>query len=198
MSGHDAPSSDLYRLERTRVGGERLTPVQTLAEATHAGIAGVRHLIEAHARQDAASRAEIERLRAHVASLDLRVGRAIHTVDQAEMRAAQETEVAARLRVSVQRLETKIAEVIDEKRRLRAALIGQKPLPVIHYRLDVDRDDVARESIAVTLDAFPHQDRLPDALAEARRVAERRDGQLRTLRLDTTAWRAVIQRIIDG
>ncbi len=52
-------------------------------------------------------------------------------------------------------------------------------------------------SLPVTLDAFPHKERVREALAEGHRVAARQGGQLRGLRLDTTAWRAVIQTVIE-
>ncbi len=188
---------DLYRLERTLVG-ERLVTVARLEEATHAGVVLVRQLMETHTRETATLQAEVDRLTRRARDLETQYGRAIHQVDQAEMVAAQRQEEIARLVVTRDRLIQKNAELVGEKRRFREALTGKHPLPPVHYRIDIDRDDTARESIIVTLDVFPHKERVHEALAEARRVAERHRGQLRSLRLDTTAWRVVIQRVIEG
>lgn len=189
--------TDLYRLERTLVG-ERLVTVARLEEATHAGVVLLRRLMETHARETAALRAEVDRLTRRARDLETQYGRAIHQVDQAEMVAAQRHEETRRLTQTRDRLVQKNAELVGEKRRLQAALAGKTPLPPIHYRIDIDRDDTARESIVSTLDVFPHKERVHEALAEARRVApQRHRGQLRSLRLDATAWRVVIQRVIE-
>ncbi len=165
-------ASDLYRLERT-VTGERLVPVQRIDDATHSSIALFRRLTEARAREVVGVRAEVEHLR--------------QRLHERETELAQRQEIAIRAQSAVRRLLEKNRELVGEKRRLRDALIGKKPLPNVHYRIDVDRDGVVRESSVVTLDAFPHRDRRSEALAEARRLAERRGGQVRQVRLDTSA-----------
>jgi len=189
----DAP---FYRLEKGLVGG-RLIPVAHEDEATHVGIAVLRRLVAAHARDRAelAERTvELDRAGQRVRDLESLLARAMHRAEQADILVAGHQGEMSRYGAAVRRLLAKNAALIGEKRRLRDALVGKQPLPVVHYRVDLDRDDVARESVAVTLDTFPHKDRVREALTDARRVAARSGGRLRTLRLDTTAWRAVVQR----
>jgi len=189
----DAP---FYRLEKGLVGG-RLIPVAREDEATHVGIAALRRMVAAHARDRAelAERAvELDRAGQRIRDLELLYARALRRAEQADIMVAGHQAEMSRYGASVRRLLAKNAALIGEKRRLRDALTGKQPLPAVHYRVDLDRDDVARESTVVTLDTFPHKDRVPEALADARRVAARYGGRLRTLRLDTTAWRAVVQR----
>ncbi len=193
---HEPPSPPLfYRLERTLVG-ERLVPVTRAEEATHAGIALIHHMTDAQAHAVATLRADLEQRTRRVRELEVQLGRAVHRVDQAEALAAQRQTETALHAAAVQRLVDKNATLIGEKRRLREQLVAKYPPPPIHYRLDVDRDDQARESVVLTLDAFPHRDRMREALAEARRLADRRGGQVRQLRLDTVAWRAVVQLLV--
>jgi len=186
----------LYRVERTLLG-DRLMPVTRVEDATHADIAVVRRLTDARAREAARCRADAVRAGQRIRDLETQVARAIHRIDQAEMVAAQRQEEITRLTKTRDLVVQKNAEVVGEKRRLRDALVGKTPLPVIHYRVDLDRDEIARETVVVTLDAFPHKERIREALAEARRQAARHHGELRSLRLDTSAWRAVIHRVID-
>ena len=155
-------------------------------EATHAGIGVVVGL-----------RTQVEHLRGRVAALEVQLGRAIHQVDQAESQTAQYKELVVRLKGSITCLEAKNAELLTEKQRLRDSLLGTHPLPVIHYRIEVDRDDTAYEHIVELLDAFPDKAHTREALAEARRLAARTGGRVRHLRLDS-AWQVVIRRIIDG
>ncbi len=185
-----------YRLEKALVGG-RLIPVAREDEATHVDVAALRRAVADSAR-DRVSLAEqatgIEQMGQRLRDLELQLARAVRRAEQVDiMRAGHQAEMA-RSGASVRQLLAKNAALIGEKRRLRDALVGKHPLPAVYYRVDLDHDDVARESVVVTLDAFPHKDRVPEALADARRVAARYGGRLRTLRLDTTAWRAVVQR----
>jgi len=185
-----------YRLEKALLG-DRLIPVAGEDEATHVGIAALRRLAADSARDRAAlaeHTAHIERLGHRVRELDLLLARAMRRAEQADIMVAQQQREAVVHGASVRRLLAKNAALIGEKRRLRDALTGKQPLPAVHYRVDLDHDDVARESTVVTLDTFPHKDRAREALTDARRVAGRYGGRLRTLRLDTTAWRAVVQR----
>jgi len=185
-----------YRLEKALLG-DRLIPVAGEDEATHVGIAALRRLAADRARDRAAfaeQAVQIECLGRRVRELDLLLARAMRHAEQADVMVAQQQREAVVHGASVRRLLAKNAALIGEKRRLRDALTGKQPLPAVHYRVDLDHDDVARESMVVTLDAFPHKDHVPAALAEGRRVAARQGGRLRTLRLDTSAWRAVVQR----
>ena len=185
-----------YRLEKALVGG-RLIPVAREDEATHVGIAALRRVVTERAHDHATITeqvAQIDRMGQRIRELDLLLARAMRRAEQADIMVAGHQAEMARCGASVRRLLAKNAALIGEKHRLRDALTGKQPLPAVHYRVDLDHDDVARESMVVTLDAFPHKDRVPEALADARRVAARYGGRLRTLRLDTTAWRAVVQR----
>jgi len=185
-----------YRLEKALLG-DRLIPVAGEDEATHVGIAALRRLAADSARDRAAlaeQAVQIECLGRRVRELDLLLARAMRHAEQADVMVAQQQREAVVHGASVRRLLAKNAALIGEKRRLRDALTGKQPLPAVHYRVDLDHDDVARESMVVTLDTFPHKDRVREALTDARRVAGRYGGRLRTLRLDTTAWRAVVQR----
>jgi len=185
-----------YRLEKALVGG-RLIPVAREDEATHVGIAALRRVVaeRAHDRATLTEQvAQIDRMGQRIRELDLLLARAMRRAEQADIMVAGHQTEMARCGTAVRRLLAKNAALIGEKRRLRDALTGKQPLPAVHYRVDLDRDDVARESVVVTLDTFPHKDRVRDALTDARRVAARSGGRLRTLRLDTTAWRAVVQR----
>lgn len=185
-----------YRLEKALVG-DRLIPVTGEDEATHVGIAALRRLAADTARDRAAlaeQAVQIERLGQRVRELDLLLAHAMRRAEQADIMVMQQQREAVVHGASVRRLLAKNAALIGEKRRLRDALTGKQPLSVVHYRVDLDHDDVARESMVVTLDTFPHKDRVREALVDARRVAARYGGRLRTLRLDTTAWRAVVQR----
>lgn len=183
MSAPETPASELYRLDQT-VRGPRLVPVQRMDEATHLSVGMLRRVMQAHAREVAGLRSEITQRQ--------------RRLDEREAQQAAEQETTRRLQASLQRLAAKNAALIAEKRRLRDAFTGKHPLPNVHYRVEVGRDDTARESLVVTLDTFPHRERVRDALAEARRVAAQHDAQLRQVRLDTTAWRAVLQRVIDA
>lgn len=185
-----------YRLEKALVGG-RLIPVVGEDEATHVDVVALRRAVAAHARDRAelAERAaELDRAGQRIRDLELQLARAVRRAEQADILVAGHQSEMTRYGASVRRLLAKNAALIGEKRRLRDALVGKHPLPAVHYRVDLDHDDVARESRVVTLDAFPHRDRVSEALAEGRRVAARHGGRLRTLRLDTSAWRAVVQR----
>ncbi len=193
----DPPPSHLYRLERGRLG-DHLVPVTRPEEATHAGVVLLRRQAEDHAREVAALRAEVAHQHGRAQDLAGQLDRAGQQAVQAATAMAQRQADADRAKAAVARLAEKNGELIGEKRRLRDALTGKHPLPAVHYRVDIDRDDTARESILVVLDTFPHRDRAREALAEARRAASRYRGQLRSLRLDTTAWRAVVQRVVDG
>ncbi len=174
-------TSELYRLEHTATG-ERLLPVQRIDEATHASIGVLRRVMQAHAREVVGLRAETELLRRRLQERDAELG--------------QQREAVIRAHDAVRRLMAKNAALIGEKRRLRDALIGKKPLKTMSYRVDVDRHGVARESIMEVLDTFPHKERVREALAEAHRLAERKNASVRSLRLDT-AWQAVLQRVIE-
>jgi len=188
-----------YRLEKALVGG-RLIPVAREDEATHVGIAALRRVVTERAHDHATITeqvAQIDRMGQRIRELDLLLARAMRRAEQADIMVAGHQAEMARCGAAVRRLLAKNAALIGEKRRLRDALVGKQPLPVVHYRVDLDRDDVARESVVVTLDTFPHKDRVRDALTDARRAAARSGGRLRTLRLDTTAWRAVVQRPVD-
>ena len=187
---------DFYRLERT-LRGERLVAVDRPEEATHAGIALVRRLAEDRLREVAALRGEAERLRQRLQALDAQLAHAVHTTDQAQMAVARHEQETTRAQSVARKLAAKNAELIGEKRRIRDQLIAKHPLPAIHYRIDIDREDQARQTITLLLDTFPHPDKTGEALAEARRQAERRGGQLRQLRLDTVAWRALVQLPVD-
>jgi len=194
MTAHE--DAHFYRLEKALVG-DRLIPVAGEDEATHVGIAALRRLTADSARDRAALAeqvVQIECLGRRVRELDLLLARAMRRAEQADIMVVQQQGEAVVHGASVRRLLAKNAALIGEKRRLRDALTGKQPLPVVHYRVDLDHDDVALESMVVTLDTFPHKDRVREALADARRVAARYGGRLRTLRLDTTAWRAVVQR----
>jgi len=185
-----------YRLERALVGG-RLIPVAREDEATHVAVAALRRALAEQARDRAALAervAELDRVGQRVRDLEVQLARAVRRAEQADILVAGHQGEMARCGASVRRLLAKNAALIGEKRRLRDALTGKQPLPAVHYRVDLDHDDVARESMVVTLDTFPHKDRVREALTDARRVAGRYGGRLRTLRLDTTAWRAVVQR----
>lgn len=182
MTPPPSPAADLYRLERTP-SGAHLSPVSRIEEATHTGIGLLRRMMETHASELVRVRAEAEELR--------------HRVQHLQDHLTQQRTLAERLRDSLQRLVAQNKTLIGEKRRLRDALIGKKPLKSGSYRIDVDRDGVARESVMVVLDTFPHKSHAVDALREARRRAERSNGTLRTLRLETV-WQAVYQRVIDG
>lgn len=191
------PTTAFYKLERT-LTGIRLVPVAHAKDATHATISTLQGVVRTHAQEASRLRHEIEQCGHRIQDLERQLGRAIHRADESETEAAQLRDAVARAAEHVRRLGDKNAELIGEKRRLRDALTGKHPLPAIHMRLDIDRDGVARLSLPVTLDTFPHRDHLREALAEGQRVAAQQDGQLRSLRLDTSAWRAVIQRVIDA
>lgn len=191
-----ADTTELYRLERTLVG-ERLVPVMRPDEATHAGVALLHRITATHAREVAALRDGSDRLTRRLREVEQQLGRAIHQVDQAEMAAAQCRDEAAQAVGAARRLAAKNAEIGAEKRRLRDALIGKQPLPAVSLRIDVDRDDIARKSQVITLETAPHPERAADALGEGRRVAARLSGTLRLIRLDTVAWRAVIQLVVQ-
>jgi len=185
-----------YRLEKALVGG-RLIPVAREDEATHVDVAALRRAVADSARDRVALAEQatgIEQMGQRLRDLELQLARAVRRAEQADIMVAGHQAEMARSSASVRQLLAKNAALIGEKRRLRDALVGKHPLPAVYYRVDLDHDDVARESVVVTLDAFPHKDRVPEALADARRVAARYGGRLRTLRLDTTAWRAVVQR----
>jgi len=175
-----------YRLEKALVGGQ-LIPVAREDEATHVDVAALRRAVADQATG-------IEQMGQRLRDLELQLARAVRRAEQADSMVAGHQAEMARYGASVRQLLAKNAAIIGEKRRLRDALVGKHPLPAVYYRVDLDHDDVARESVVVTLDAFPHKDRVPEALADARRIAARYGGRLRTLRLDTTAWRAVVQR----
>lgn len=181
-------ASELFRIEHTLVG-DRLVPVATPVEATHVAVSLVRRLTSEH-----------EQVGGRVRELEVRLGRAIHRVDQAESVAAQSAREAEQAREqlaeqkdAVRKLAEKNAAVIAEKRKLRDALIAKHGLPAISYRIDIDRENRALETVVIVLDTLPHRERTAQALAEARRQALRHNGQLRALRLDTAAWRAIVQ-----
>lgn len=188
-----------YRLEKGLVGG-RLIPVAREDEATHVGIAALRRVVTERAHDHATiteQGAQIDRMGQRIRELDLLLARAMRRAEQADIMVAGHQAEMARCGAAVRQLLAKNAALIGEKRRLRDALVGKQPLPVVHYRVDLDREDTARESVVITLETFPHKERVHEALAEARHRATREGGQLRSLRLDTPAWRAVIQRVID-
>jgi len=185
-----------YRLEKALVGG-RLIPVAREDEATHVDVTALRRAVADSARDRVALAEQatgIEQMGQRLRDLELQLARAVRRAEQADIMVAGHQAEMARSGASVRQLLAKNAALIGEKRRLRDALVGKHPLPAVYYRVDLDHDDVAHESVVVTLDAFPHKDRVPEALADARHVAARYGGRLRTLRLDTTAWRAVVQR----
>lgn len=193
--GDEVTSSALYRIEQT-LRGARLVPVTDPVVATHVGIGSVRQMADVHARALEHLQAELTALRQQVAECAAQRDAAVHQAEQAETCAAARGEAAEQAADAVRRLLAKNAELAGEKRRLRDALIGAHPLPAIHERIDIDRDGVARLGLVVTLDTLPQQDHIHAALAEARRAAAHHNGELRTLRLDTVTWRAVIQRVI--
>jgi hypothetical protein len=192
-------STDLYRLERT-VLGERLVPVPRPEEATHVAVALLRRVSEERARETAMLRAEKAQATARIHDLEIKLGRAIHNVDQSESLAAQEKteadqlrEEAGRVRVALGKLVEKNSALIGEKKQLKDALIGKHELPAVHYKIEFTRDEEAYEHVTYVLDAFPDKAHTPEAIAEARRHAQARGGQLRQLRLDMVAWRAIVQ-----
>ena len=196
MTSDTDTDAHFYRLEKALVGG-RLIPVAREDEATHVDVAALRRAVADSARDRVAlaeQSTRIEQMGQRLRDLELQLARAVRRAEQADIMVAGHQAEMARSGASVRQLLAKNAALIGEKRRLRDALVGKHPLPAVYYRVDLDHDDVARESVVVTLDAFPHKDRVPEALADARRVAARYGGRLRTLRLDTTAWRAVVQR----
>ncbi len=194
-STKDAPAP-FYRLEKTLIG-ERLVPVPTENEATHTTIASLRHLVVEGAHAHRMFQAESQRMTLRIHDLEVQLGQAQHRAEQAELLVAQQQRETALHGAAVRKLMAKNAALIGEKRRIRDMLMAKHaPIP-IHYRIDVDREDQARESIVVTLDTFPDKSHAHEALAEARRMATRRGGQLKTLRLDTVAWRAVVQQVIN-
>lgn len=186
----DDMADAFYRLERGRLG-DRLVP-STEAEATHVSIAVFRRLAAEDEHLVASGRAHARHLGQRIADLEVQLARQTHRAEQAETMVAQQQEEAVRYGVSLRRLAAKNAALIGEKRRLRDALTGKHPLPPIHYRIEIDRDGTAHASTIVTLDTFPHRDHARTALADARRHAVQCGGHLRSLRLDTAAWRAVI------
>lgn len=197
MSSSDTSSDTeqpaLYRLEKTLIG-ERLVAVARVDDATHVAMTSVRHIVDESTRHNQALQEERQRLALHIQDLETQLGRALRRVEQAELMITEQQREAVRHGASLRKLLAKNAALIGEKRRIRDLLVAKHAPPPIHYRVDIDRDDQARESIVITLDAFPDRAHARDALAEARRAAERRDGQLKTLRLDTVAWRAVVQQ----
>jgi len=191
----DAPPR-FYRLDKALVG-ERLVPVATEGEATHTTIASLRRLMAEGEQARRVVQAEGQRMTGRVHDLEVQLGHAQHRAEQAELLVAQQQRETALHGAAVRKLMAKNAALIGEKRRIRDMLMSKHaPIP-IHYRIDIDREDQARESIVVTLDTFPDRSHTHEALAEARRTAARRGAQLRTLRLDTVAWRAVVQQGID-
>ncbi len=197
MSDPDMPPTHnypaLYRLEKTLVG-ERLIPVARLDDATHVALASVQHIVDEATRQQQALQEEAQRLVRHIQDLEVQLSRALLRAEQGELMVAQQQHEAVQHGATVRKLMAKNVALIGEKRRVRDMLIAKHAPTPIHYRVDIDREDQARESIVITLDAFPDKSHARAALAEARRAAERRDGQLKTLRLDTVAWRAVVQQ----
>jgi len=197
MSGSDTPSDKeqpaLYRLEKTLMG-ERLVPVTRPDDATHVTMMSVRNIVDESTRQHQVLQEERQRLVQHVQDLEVQLSRALLRVKQGELMITEQQREAAQHGASLRKLLAKNVALIGEKRRIRDMLIAKHAPTPIHYRVDIDREDQARESIVITLDAFPDRRHARDALAEARRAAERRDGQLKTLRLDTVAWRAVVQQ----
>ncbi len=188
---HDHPA--LYRLEKTLVG-ERLVPVARPDDATHVALASVQRIVDEGTRQQRTLQEEMQRLARRIQDLDVQLSRALRRAEQAELLVTEQQREAARHGASLRKLLAKNVALIGEKRRIRDMLIAKHAPTPIHYRVDIDREDQARESIVITLDAFPEKSHARVALAEARRAAERRDGQLKTLRLDTVAWRAVVQQ----
>ncbi len=197
MSEPDMPSTHnppaLYRLEKTLVG-ERLVPVARPDDATHVALASVQRIVDEGTRQQRTLQEEEQRLARRIQDLDVQLSRALRRAEQAELLVTEQQREAARHGASLRKLLAKNVALIGEKRRIRDLLIAKHAPTPIHYRVDIDREDQARESIVITLDAFPEKSHARSALAEARRAAERRDGQLKTLRLDTVAWRAVVQQ----
>jgi len=188
---HTPPT--LYRLEKTLVG-ERLIPVARPDDATHVALASVRRIVDEATRQQQALQEEGQQLARRTQDLEVQLSRALRRAEQAELMVAQQQREAVQHGATVRKLMAKNVALIGEKRRIRDMLIAKHAPTPIHYRVDIDREDQARESIVITLDAFPDKRHARAALAEARRAAERRDGQLKTLRLDTVAWRAVVQQ----
>ncbi len=183
----------LYRLEKTLVG-ERLIPVARVDDATHVTLPAVQHIVDEGTRQQQALQEEGRQLAQRTHDLEEQLSRALRRAEQAELMVAQQQREAVQHGATVRKLMAKNVALIGEKRRIRDMLIAKHAPTPIHYRVDIDREDQARESIVITLDAFPDRSHARAALAEARRAAERRDGQLKTLRLDTVAWRAVVQQ----
>lgn len=206
MTRSDTPSSGqtpaaetsppFYRLDKGLVG-DRLVLVATEAEATHTTTAYLRHLMADAEQVRRAVEAEGQRLAQRLHDLEVQLGQARHRADQAETLVAQQQRETALHGAAVRKLMAKNASLIGEKRRIRDMLLAKHAPTPIHYRVDIDRDDRAHESVVITLDAFPDRSHTNDALAEARRIAALRGGQLRTLRLDTVAWRAVVQQPMD-
>lgn len=196
MSSADPPPG-LFRLHHT-LTGERLVPVTVPAEATHMSIATVQRLGDEAGRTIAAHREQAQRLSRRVRELEALVADLTDRAARAEERAAQASADAAARDTSIRKLMAKNGTLIVEKRRLRDALIGKQPLPHVAYRIEMDREGTVRESVPVTLECFPDRQHTAQVLAEARRLAERHGGQLRQVRLDAAAWRAVIQRVIDA
>lgn len=188
---HTPPT--LYRLEKTLVG-ERLIPVARPDDATHVALPAVQRIVDEATRRQQALQEEGRQLARRTHDLEEQLSRALRRAEQAELMVAQQQREAAQHGASLRKLMAKNVALIGEKRRIRDLLIAKHAPTPIHYRVDIDREDQARESVVITLDAFPDKSHARAALAEARRAAERRDGQLRTLRLDTVAWRAVVQQ----
>ncbi len=197
MSDPDMPPTytppTLYRLEKTLVG-ERLIPVARPDDATHVALPAVRRIVDEATRQQQALQEEGQQLARRTHDLEGQLSRALRRAEQAELMVVQQQREAAQHGASLRKVMAKNVALVGEKRRMRDMLIAKHAPTPIHYRVDIDREDQARESIVITLDAFPDKSHARAALAEARRAAERRDGQLRTLRLDTVAWRAVVQQ----
>jgi len=197
MSETDMPPEQdhpaLYRLEKTLVG-ERLIPVARPDDATHVTLPAVQRIVDEATRQQQALQEEAQRLARRIQDLEVQLSRALRRAEQAELLVTEQQREAAQHGASLRKLLAKNVALIGEKRRIRDLLIAKHAPTPIHYRVDIDREDQARESIVITLDAFPDRSHARAALAEARRAAERRDGQLKTLRLDTVAWRAVVQQ----
>ena len=189
-------TSELYRLEHSLVG-DRLMPITRPEEATHAGVALLRRMLEDWRREAAALRSEGVRREQRIAELEAQLGRAIHRGDQADARAAHHEQEVTRASAALRKLAEKNGELIGEKKRLRDQLVAKHGLPAIHYRIDVDRDGQAYESLVFVLEAFPHPEHRRAALAEARQQEERSGGRLRNVRLDTVAWRAIVQQPIE-
>jgi len=192
------PESDpatFVRLEKGLVG-ERLVAAAE-GDATHVHLTYLRQITAEHDQHAAHARVHARQLGQRIVDLETQIAQQTHRADQADIMVTQQQHEAERYGISIRRLATKNAALIGEKRRLRDALTGKHPLPAVHYRIDIDRDDVAYASTVAMLETFPHRDHVREALAEARRIATRQGGHVRSLRLDTAAWRAVIQVPID-